>query len=335
MLRVVPDARSCPAADDDTARAPTADAPIFVVLNAGSGHGDRGATRAAIQGVLEASGRPHRLLVVDDPAGLPAVAAEAVALAHAAGGIVVAAGGDGTLNTVAQAVLGSGCIFGVLPQGTFNYFGRAHGIPADTAAATRLLLTARAHPVQVGLVNDKVFLVNASLGLYPQLLEDREAWKRRLGRSRLVAFGAALATLLRAHRRLKLRVTHRGREMAVRTPTLFVGNNRLQMEQVGTVQAFEEGSLAGIMLRPVGVLGMLWLVLRGALARLADADNVTAFGFDHLTVRVRRFAGRRSFKVATDGEVTRLPLPLVFRVSPDPLWLLKPEPGATTAGTPP
>lgn len=316
-----PDAAAAP-------RAPAADAPIFVVLNAGSGHGQADATRAAIAGVLQDAGRVHRILVVDDPARLQAVSAQAVALARAGGGIVVAAGGDGTLNTVAQAVLGSGCCFGVLPQGTFNYFGRVHGIPADTAAATRLLLAARAHPVQVGLVNDKVFLVNASLGLYPQLLEDREAWKRRLGRSRLVAFGAALATLLRAHRRLRLSITLRGREMRVRTPTLFVGNNRLQMEQVGTAQAFEEGRLAGIMLRPVGVPGMLWLVLRGALARLADADNVTAFGFDSLTVRVRRFPGRRSFKVATDGEVTRLALPLAFRVSPEPLWLLKPEPGA-------
>jgi diacylglycerol kinase family enzyme len=276
--------------------------------------------------VLEAAGRAHRILVVDDPRRLQATAAEAVALAQAARGIVVAAGGDGTLNTVAQAVLGSGCFFGVLPQGTFNYFGRVHGIPAETTEAARLLLTARACPVQVGLVNDKVFLVNASLGLYPQLLEDREAWKRRLGRSRFVAFGAALATLLRAHRRLRLQIEMHGRSRAVRTPTLFVGNNRLQMEQVGTAQAFEEGHLAGIVLRPVGALGMMWLVLRGALSRLADADNVTAFGFDSLTVRVRRFTGRRSFKVATDGEVTRLPLPLVFRVSPEPLWLLKPEP---------
>ena len=303
-------------------------APLFVVLNAGSGHGNSGATRATIASVLEAAGRAHRILVVDDPRQLQAVAAEAVAAARADGGIVVAAGGDGTLNTVAQAVLGSGCPFGVLPQGTFNYFGRVHGIPADTAAATRLLLTARPHPVQVGLVNDKVFLVNASLGLYPQLLEDREAWKRRLGRSRLVAFGAGLATLLRAHRRLRLRIEYGEHATNVRTPTLFVGNNRLQMEQLGTAQAFDEGHLAGIMLRPVGIVGMLWLVLRGALARLGDADKVTAFGFDSLTVHVRRFAGRRSFKVATDGEVTRLALPLTFRVSPEPLRLLKPEPPA-------
>jgi diacylglycerol kinase family enzyme len=324
MLRGVTTPPSTPTAGP--AVAPPASGPIFIVLNAGSGRGNSGATSATIAGVLDAAGREHHLLVVEDPLRLQATAEHAVSLARAACGVVVAAGGDGTLNTVAQAVLGSGCAFGVLPQGTFNYFGRAHGIPADTAEATRLLLTARAQPVQVGLINDRIFLVNASLGLYPQLLEDREAWKRRLGRSRLVAFGAALATLLRAHRRLRLRIEHGGRARDVRTPTLFVGNNRLQMEQIGTAQAFDEGRLAGIMLRPVGALGMLWLVLRGALARLGDADRVAAFGFDSLSVAEPRLRTRRRFKVATDGEVVRLSPPLVFRVSPEPLWLLAPDP---------
>lgn len=300
--------------------------PIFVVLNAGSGHGASDATRATIERVLQAAGRAHRIAVVDEPGRLQAAAAEAVAAAQAAGGIVVAAGGDGTINTVAQAVLASGCVFGVLPQGTFNYFGRAHGIPADTAAAAAILLRARAHPVQVGLINEQVFLVNASLGLYPQLLQDREAWKARLGRSRLVAFGAGLATLLRSHRRLRLRIERGGQATNVRALTLFVGNNRLQMEQLGTAGAFDEGPLAAIMLPPVGLGGMLWLVLRGALARLGDAERVNAFGLDTLTVRLRRLPFKRSLKVATDGEVMRLALPLTFRVAPQPLWLLKPDP---------
>jgi hypothetical protein len=39
---------------------------------------------------------------------------------------------------------------------------------------------------------------------------------------------------------------------------------------------------------------------------------------------------RRRFKVATDGEVVRLSPPLVFRVSPEPLWLLAPDPERRT-----
>ena len=146
------------------------DSPLLIVMNAGSGHNDTTATRETIERVLEQAGRAYRIHVVEDPKRLEAIARETVEEARTCGGVVVAAGGDGTINAVANAVLGSGCAFGALPQGTFNYFGRTHGIPEDIAEATRALLRARAQPVQVGLVNNRLFLVNASLGLYPPFL---------------------------------------------------------------------------------------------------------------------------------------------------------------------
>jgi len=164
------------------------------------------------------------------------VAQQAASRAVATRTAVVAVGGDGTLNTVAQAVHAVGCAMGVVPKGTFNYFARTHGIPADPAEAARLLLHAAPSPVQVAAINDRVFLVNASLGLYPDLLEDREAYKRRFGRSRWVAFWAAGATLLRAQRQLRLHIEQGDSVRDVRALTLFVGNNRLQLEQIG-VQA--------------------------------------------------------------------------------------------------
>lgn len=304
-------------------------APLHVVMNAGSGADDAAVARATIERTLTEAGRPHVLRLVDAPARLPAIAREAVEQAGRDGGIVVAAGGDGTINAVAQALLGGGCPFGVLPQGTFNYFSRTHGIPSETEAALRVLLTARAHPVQAGLVNDRVFLVNASLGLYPQVLEDREAYKRQYGRSRLVALWSALATLLRGHRQLRLRIEHDGEPPAareLRTPTLFVGNNRLQLEQIGIGEApqLDAGRLAAIALRPVGLLEMSWLLLRGAFGQLGEADQVTSFAFERLVARPRA----RRAKVATDGEVRWMTTPIEFRLAPQPLWLLKPEPSA-------
>jgi diacylglycerol kinase family enzyme len=310
---------------------PSADAPLIIVVNTSSGHEDVATTLATIERVLGEVGRAHEVLLVPRGAQLPPIAQQAVARAQACGGVVVAAGGDGTLNAVAQTVLGSGCAFGVLPQGTFNYFSRSHGLPSDTAGALRALLAATAQPVQVGLVNDRVFLVNASLGLYPQLLEDREAYKRQYGRNRLVALGAALMTLLQAHRPLRLLLETRSGACKVRTPTLFVANNPLQLQQIGIAeaQALEQGELAAITLRPVGTLAMLWLMLRGAFGRLGEADDVSSFSFRCLTVRPAAL-GRARVKVATDGEVVWLRTPLEFCVSPQPLYLLKPATGALT-----
>jgi diacylglycerol kinase family enzyme len=178
----------------------------------------------------------------------------------------------------------------------------------------------------VGLVGDKVFLVNASLGLYPRLLEDREDWKRQFGRSRLVALGAGPATLLCGHRSLRLRVQSLGDERLPRTPTRFVGNNAPQMQQLGfaDAQTVGHGGLAAIALRPVGLLTMLGLLWRGALGRLGDADDLVHGVTRELTLRPGRALGSQRIKVATDGEVGWMRLPLTFRVAPQTLALLCP-----------
>ena len=229
-----------------------------------------------------------------------AVARRTVALARG-GGIVVAAGGDGTLNTVAQAVLGSGCIFNVLPQGTFNYFGRVHG-PRRHGRAARLLLGAAPSGAVVGLVNDKLFpSMRASActaaARRPRGLEappGRSAALRRLRRRAgdAAARAASLATARRAP----------GRVHSLQTPTLFVGNNRLQMEQIGTAQALRRGRPGRHRAAPGRPRGHALADRARRAGALGDADNVTAFGFDSLTVGVLRFVGRRSPKVATDGE---------------------------------
>lgn len=301
--------------------------PFFIVMNAASGHNDADEERQIMAGVFENAGRKFELLKIENPSLISEVCERAVRLAAEQRGVVVAAGGDGTINAVASAVLGTCCPFGVLPQGTFNYFGRVHAIPEETRAAAVALLGASVSPVQVGSVNGRIFLVNASLGLYPQLLEDREAWKQQLGRSRLVAFLSGLATLLKARGQLKLEIELEGRSVSLRTPTLFVGNNHLQLTRVGIDEkhagAVNRGELAGIALRPIGTLALFGLLTRGLLGRLGDADNIDSFSFRTLTVSPR---GRKRVKVATDGEVMWMKAPLVFQVAEDPLLLLIPAP---------
>lgn len=310
----------------------TTASPVFIVLNVGSGRRDAETTVATIQGVLTRAGRRHDILRIDNPRQLPTLAQRAVALAQQQHGIVVAAGGDGTINAVVQAVLYSGRPFGVLPQGTFNYFSRTHGIPSDTAEATRALLDGTVRPVQVGLINDRVFLVNASLGLYPKILEDREVYKQQFGRSRLVALWSGVVTLLRQHRQLVLGLEHDDEVRVMRTPTLVVGNNPLQLAQVGIPEAHavQHGQLVAIMIRPIGTLAMFGLLCRSAMGQLGDADNVINFAFERLTVQPY---GRRRIKVAMDGEVAWLNTPLVFQVAPHPLQLLVPARTVTPSTT--
>lgn len=313
--------------------------PLLFVINASAGASDMATKREAIEATLRSGERRGELLFCP-PSDLPRVAQEAAARARATKTAVVAVGGDGTLNTVAQAAHREGCAMGVVPQGTFNYFARTHGIPADPADATRLLLHAVPTPVQVAALNDHLFLVNASVGLYPELLEDREAYKARFGRSRWVALWAASATLLRAQRRLRLHIEQGASVRDVRTLTLFVGNNRLQLEQLGVQPLLcPDSSPAGahitaVMLRPIGTLSMLRLMLHGAMGTLGEAHGVERFDFHHMVVKPTLTPGRRGVKVAFDGEVTRLRAPLSFRVLETPLYLMKPSTHVNPDGQP-
>ncbi|MEO8249132.1 MAG: diacylglycerol kinase family protein [Burkholderiales bacterium] len=300
-------------------------APLLFVVNAKSGHDDREQSRRAIEAELKAAGRQAEFSV-GPPETLPERAREAAAKAVATRSAVVAVGGDGTINSVAQEVHAARGNMGFVPQGTFNLFARTHGVPLEAGPATRALLRSSPQPVQVGMINDQLFLVNASVGLYPDLLEDRESYKRRFGRNRIVAWISAFTTLTTTHRALHLAIEQDGKPRDVATPTLFVGNNRLQLERVGlsVASAIEEGSIAGVMLREASRWTLLKLLFKGTIGSLGEADTIESFKFQRMVVAQRRgWRRRKSIKVAYDGEVTRMRGPLEFRVAPEPLYLLK------------
>lgn len=308
-------------------------AALLFVINSACARHDASATRVLIEAALRQAGRTGELCFAK-PGELSAVAERAAAAAAARHSAVIAVGGDGTLSAVAQAAHAQVCAMGVLPQGTFNYFARTHGIATDAAAAMQTVLHATPVPVQVGLINERVFLVNASLGLYPDMLEDREAYAARFGRSRWVAGLATLATLLGRHRRLRLRIEVGATVREVITPTLFVGNNRLQLEQVGVLQApgLDRGCMAAVMLRPIGAWALLGLLWRGSIGTLGEAATVESFQFHRMLVQTRRAWGRSRVKVACDGEVSWLRSPLTFGVSPRPLYLLRPGAAGEATG---
>jgi diacylglycerol kinase family enzyme len=314
-------------------------AALLFVINTSSGAHDVDAKCRVIQSALSTHGR-HGDLLICRPDELQQVATEAAAMAVTRRTAVIAVGGDGSLNTVAQAAHTAGCVMGVIPYGTFNYFARTHGIPTDPSTAALMLLDAQPQPVQVAAINNRLFLVNASLGLYPELLRDREAYKARFGRSRWVAFVAAFTTLLRAQRRLRLHIEVGDTARDVETLTLFLGNNRLQLEQLGAQPADTlagtpgYGSMAALMLRPIGTLAMVKLMLHGAMGRLGEAAGVESFEFHHMVVKPRLAGAGRELVVAFDGEVARMRAPIDISVLDKPLYLLQTRgaTGSTEAG---
>jgi diacylglycerol kinase family enzyme len=316
-----------------------APSPVVLVCNAGAAGGANAQAREAAVATVQAAGRACEVLLAERGEQLPALAAQGARRVAAQGGVLVGAGGDGTLNTVARAALNADVAFGVLPLGTFNYFARAHQLPEEPVAAAQGWLSGFEQRVQVGVVNDEAFLVNASIGLYPKLLRAREADNRQYGRHRLVAAWAALRTVWNEQRSLRLALRVDGQAVTLRTPTLFVGNNALQFEQLGLpeAEAVADGDRLGLItVRPVSRWRMLWLGLRGALGELDGAAGVIKRPIQTLEVAPRRGRGRGGGRIelACDGEVRSVPLPLRFEVRPASLRLVRPVPASAMTAEP-
>ena len=305
------------------ALAPAPDGEFFIVMNQRSGAGEKDELREAVEAALKEAGRRYRFVPVE-PGDVVRACQEAARLAKEEGGVMVASGGDGTINAAAQAALAQDCPLGLIAQGTFNLFARDLGLSLDAGEAVRALLRSEPEPVQVCLVNEKIFLVNASVGLYPKLLADREDLKQRLGRRRWIAMLSALKSLLEWRLQLVLDAEVDGELVKLRTANVFLCNNRVQLERLGIqeyiVDQVGEGRMACLLLPMMRWWQKLRMVAAAAFGKLGEERQLQSFPLRSLTVGGKA----RRLKVATDGEVQWMQSPVRFTVSPRPLRVMLP-----------
>ena len=309
--------------------------PLFAVAAGRSGHLSLDERLDPLRDAARGAGRELDVAVCDAPDELTAAAERASALAVERGGVVVASGGDGSVGAIARAALDAGATLAILPGGTFNLLARDNRIPEEPAAAARNVVEGEARDVRVGLVADVPFFVNASLGLYPRVLAEREKAKSRLGRKRWVAILSAFNTVRAGLRASKLVFERDGAPPeGRRTPILFVGNNALQLERVGVRPAEDASSLVAFATPPVSRAAMFRMMLEGAVGRLEVDRDVERLSFRTLTVTparrrgLRRAAPRRSRRIALDGEMFHFEPPWTFAVRDVPLRLIVPRDGA-------
>ena len=236
---------------------------------------------------------------------------------------VVAGGGDGTLNAVASALVGTEVALGVLPLGTLNHFAKDLHIPLDLASAVHTICTGFTRRVDVGEVNGHLFLNNSSLGLYPRLVRHRTKQQERLGRGKWPAFLWAALTLCRRYPFLQVRLCLDGQALVRRTPFVFIGNNVYQLDlfNLGARACLDAGACSVYVTHRTGRLGLLILAVRALFGRLHTAKD-----FDHWCVpEVRIDTGATRLLVATDGEVRVMETPLHYRIRPSALRVIVPQ----------
>ncbi|WP_158969571.1 diacylglycerol/lipid kinase family protein [Chachezhania sediminis] len=305
------------------AKTPTASDPgtasMCVLCNPQSGKKDARSACDGLARMFEARGLSPDMVELDPDIDLSATVREVVGKGY---DTVVAAGGDGTICGVAQALKGTKTRMGILPCGTFNYFARSLGIPQDVEEAAEIIAAGHTHALRVAMLNDKVFLNNANFGLYPHILRSREEIYQFWGRSRAAAYWSAIKVLFRWPRPLEMEIIANGQPASVRTPLVFAINNAFQLNEMGLdgVDCIEDGKMVLMIAPNCGRLGMI----RSALAVLTgkaerDRDFHMICGDD---IELR--AGGKKLLVARDGERTRMPGPFRLTLSREPLDVIVP-----------
>jgi diacylglycerol kinase family enzyme len=295
------------------------DLPLTLIANEHSGKRSRELLDALRASLVETLGAP----VAFHPIRRGRDLKEAIAAIRAKRqGTVFVAGGDGTISAVADAIKDIEVTLAPLPMGTFNYFARGLAIPETADEAVKALASGVTVRVPVGEVNGRLFLNNASIGLYPAILAEREGIYRRWGRSRLAAYWSVIKTVLRSSHRLHLPVSVDGHRRELRTSMIFVGANPYQLErfQLEGAEVVRDGRLAAFVGGDYGRLGLLAAAVRLALGLTRRDETFSPLDGAEFVIGT----SRRRLTVAMDGERFRFRGPLVIRRWPGGLKVLAP-----------
>jgi len=300
---------------------------IPVIVNARAGAASSEVSCARLLELFRAAGLEAEILEAKDGDQIAELARDAIARRPP---MIVAGGGDGTISAVAGVVTGTGIPLGVLPLGTLNHFARDLGLPDDIESAVGVLKTGHAIEVDVGEVNGRVFLNNSSIGLYPQLVHQRERQQQRLGRGKWHALLRASLTLLHRYPMMNVRVRTGEKEFVRRTPLVFVGNNAYAMSglNIGTRARLDSGVLSVYIPHRAGRFGLFRIALRALFGQLDRVDD-----FDALqTPSVQIDTPRKHTRVAVDGETAGAVTPLDYRIRPGALRVIVPQTAGADAG---
>ena len=264
----------------------------LVIINGNSRSGE--AARCQVIELLREAGLELRVPEIGGPADIaPAIRAHAGEVET-----VVLGGGDGTMQCAAEALAGSGLTLGIVPLGTANDLARTLGIPADIAAACRIIAAGKHQAVDLGRVNGRYFFNVAHIGLGVEVKRALNPQTKRLWG----AFSYPRAALHAWRRQLPFQALIRsgGREISLSAIQIGVGNGRFYGGGMAVHQhaSISDGLLDLYAIRPVSGWEMLGACAGLKLGRMEDIE-----GFLQINTETLSVATPEPMEVSADGEV--------------------------------
>lgn len=271
-----------------------------------------------VLGRLAAAGLPAELCLTERPGHATELAREAV---RAGTEVVVAAGGDGTVNDVIQALAGHTTALGVLPLGTVNVWAREVGIPMDPWLAADVLVTGVRRRVDLGRAGVRYFLLMAGIGFDAEVTRRVEAGRLKRFGLKMFGFFLAVGTLAFTERPVRISIRREGQRRATSALMMIIGNTRLY----GGALTFTPRAVADDGWLDVAIMGGGGLLYRvGVFVRALLRRPVRGPRVRYQRVRSIRVESDPPLPVQVDGELIGR-LPMTFSVAPQALTVIVPR----------
>lgn len=243
------------------------------------------------------------------------LAREAAAQGYA---VVVAAGGDGTVNEVVNGLVGTQTALAVLPIGTVNIWAREMGLPMDLQRSAIAFLQARLEHIDLGQVGERYFLLMAGVGFDAAVTAKiRPSEKKRFG---AIAYVMQALQLAQEFKGIRADIHIDGKQIRGRILMVVIGNSQLYGGVVKlTAHAILNDGLLDVCVIKGGNMWMAPLRLLSIFLRHYDRDPQV----NYYRARQVQISGRKVLPVQVDGDYLGV-TPMNFQVVPKSLWVLVP-----------
>lgn len=240
--------------------------------------------------------------------------------------VIVTAGGDGTIATAAEVLVGSDKALAPLPLGTMNLLAKDLGIPVDLDDAIAALTEAEIVEIDVGEVNGHKFLCNSMLGVPARLAERRERNRMHMG---VIGWWKQVIAGLKSMYRypaMRIGLDLGDGPVTIRSKAIVVADNAYDegFGHVLTRSRLDRGELTLYATRRLSAWPLVRLSIRMALGRWTHDADLETHHVKELTVTSRR----KLLRVMNDGETRLIAPPLKYRVLPKALKVLRPKSAA-------
>jgi YegS/Rv2252/BmrU family lipid kinase len=305
----------------DMARSTPHQARARVIVNPTSGnvHGDFGLNDLhATVDWLTKNGMPTELCLTERPGHARELAREA---AERGMEVVIAAGGDGTINDVIQALAGTDTALGVLPMGTVNVWAREMEIPVNTLLAREILLRGMRRRVDLGLAGERYFLLMAGIGFDAEVTIHAEQSRLKRVGLKVVDYGATTLRLGVTRRSTRVTLSANGRSKDANILMILIGNTRLYAGAFSFAKrAMVDDGLLDLVMMGDGSIPFRMSVFTRALWRRASLGPYVRYS----RFREIELHSQTPLDVQVDGEPIGK-LPMKFSVAPRALTVIVPS----------